>query len=87
MISKYFSYEYASDEGLACLQDDRIILKIKRNTKNKPQAVISRFIMTNYMCGKCTALTSRIGKIGSQYSSICLLCNNRVLICGDWIKK
>jgi small GTP-binding protein len=86
LIVKFFNYEYMSDEGLADFHDGRIILHIKRNTKNKPQAVISRFIKNYYMCPKCNSLSSRIGKIGSQNSSICVLCDNRVLIHDDWIK-
>lgn len=86
LIVKFFNYEYMSDEGLADFHDGRIILHIKRNTKNKPQAVISRFIKKYYMCPKCNSLSSRIGKIGSQNSSICVLCDNRVLIHDDWIK-
>jgi translation initiation factor 2 subunit 3 len=86
MIVKFFNYEYMSDEGLADLHDGRIILHIKRNTKNKPQGVISRFIKNHYMCPKCNSLSSRIGRIGTQYSSICVICDNRVLIHDDWIK-
>jgi small GTP-binding protein len=86
LIVKFFNYEYMSDEGLADFHNGHIILHIKRNTKNKPQAVISRFIKNYYMCPKCNSLSSRIGKIGSQNSSICVLCDNRVLIHDDWIK-
>jgi small GTP-binding protein len=86
IIVKYFNYEYKSDEGLADYHNDRIILRIKRNTKNKPQGVISRFIKNYYICQKCNSLTSRIGKIGSIYSSICVICNNRNIIHDEWIK-
>ena len=86
MIIRYFNYEYMSDAGLADINDDRIILHIKRNTKNKPKDVISRFIKQYHWCKFCNSLTSRINKIGSQYSSICILCDNRVLINDEWIK-
>lgn len=86
LIIKFFNYEYMSEEGVADFHEDRIILHIKRNNKNKPQAVISRFIKSFYMCIKCNALTSRIGKIGSQHSSICVICDKRVHINDKWIK-
>ena len=86
MIVKYFNYVYSSDKGLADLHEGRIILHIKRNIKNKPSNVISKFIKDYYICTKCKSLTSRIGKIGSQYASICVLCDNRILIHDEWIK-
>lgn len=86
MITEYFNYEYASDEGLADISDERIIIHIKRSTKNKPQIVISKFIKNYYTCIKCNSISSRIAKIMSQTMSICVICNNRNKINDEWIK-
>ena len=86
MITEYFNYEYASDEGLADISDERIIIHIKKSTKNKPQMVISKFIKNYYTCTKCNSISSRIAKIMSQVMSICVICNNRNKINDEWIK-
>jgi translation initiation factor 2 subunit 3 len=86
MITEYFNYEYASDDGIADISNERIIIHIKRSTKNKPQNVISKFIKNYYTCSKCNSISSRIGKIISQTLSICVICNNRNKINDEWIK-
>ena len=86
MITEYFNYEYASDDGLADISDERIIIHIKKSIKNKPQNVISKFINNYYTCSKCNSISSRIGKIVSQVLSICVICNNRNKINDEWIK-
>ena len=89
-IIDYLNYEYESEANkgdcISSISNNRIILHIKRGTKNKPQMVISKFINSYYKCSNCNSLTSRIGKVNSQAMSVCVLCNNRNIIKDAWIK-
>lgn len=77
MLIRYMNYVYKKDDGCAHMTDKRLIIAIKSNTKNKPKKVITDFINANYYCTGCESITCRIGKIGSQYMSICVWCNTR----------
>ena len=86
MIINFFNYEYSSDNGLADLIDNRIIIHIKRSIKNKPQHVITKFIKEYYNCSNCNSISCRIGKILSKYYSICVICNKRKHLINEWIR-
>lgn len=81
MIIKYFDYIFGKNENIAqVLQDGIIILNIKRHQKNSVDLSIKTFIMSSFKCLKCNILSCRIGKSHGVTSSICVICNNRIVM-------
>lgn len=81
MIVKHFDYIFGQGENIAQVaQDGSIILNIKRHQKNSVDLSIKTFIMSSFKCLKCNILSCRIGKSHGITSSICVICNNRIVM-------
>lgn len=81
MIVKYFDYIFGQGENITqLLQDGSITLNIKRHQKNSVDTAIKTFIMSSFKCHKCNILSCRIGKSHGVTNTICVICNNRIVM-------
>lgn len=77
-ICGYIRYIYNLDNDSVSLTNNLIIVHIKtRGLKMKLEDILRNFFEKYYKCTKCNEYSLRIGKSGSKFSSICVVCSTK----------